>query len=133
MLVRAWKEDDARGVNDDRSCVGVSDRQSSFFEYMKVAGLFVEVWGDAAEGSGVEHAGGEGELLEEWGETVHGGCSETTRYTNDTLSDNTYRLISRWFLKGAEAPQEIGERRCHALPLLFRRMLMLKLPPHSIR
>jgi hypothetical protein len=44
----------------------VSDRQSSFFEHMKVAGVFVEVGGDAAEGSGVEHPGGEGELLEEW-------------------------------------------------------------------
>lgn len=71
MLVRAWKEDDTRGIDDDRSSVGVSDRQSSFFEHMKVAGLFVEVRGDAAEGSGVEHPGGEGELLEEWGEAVH--------------------------------------------------------------
>jgi hypothetical protein len=34
---------------------------------MKVASLFVEGWGDAAEGSRVEHPGGEGELLEEWG------------------------------------------------------------------
>ena len=71
MLVRAWKEDDTRGIDDDRSCVGVSNRQSSFFEHMKVAGLVVEVRGDAAEGSGVEHPGREGELLEEWGETVH--------------------------------------------------------------
>lgn len=71
MLVRAWKEDDARGIDDDRSSVGVSDRQPSFFEHMKVAGLFVEVRGDAAEGSGVEHPGGEGELLEEWGKAVH--------------------------------------------------------------
>jgi hypothetical protein len=71
MLVRAWKEDDARGLDDDGSGAGVSDPQSSFFEYMKVAGLFVKVWGDAAEGSGVEHPGGEGELLEEWGEGVH--------------------------------------------------------------
>ena len=71
MLVRAWKEDDARAIDDDRSSAGVSDRQSSFFEHMKVAGLFVEVWGDAAEGSGVEHPGGEGELLEEWGEAIH--------------------------------------------------------------
>lgn len=70
MQVRAWKEDDARGVYDDRSSVGVSDRQSSFFEHMKVPGLFVEVRRDAAEGSGVEHTGGEGELLEEWGEVV---------------------------------------------------------------
>lgn len=71
MLMRAWKEDDARGIDDDRSRVGVSDRHSSFFEHMKVAGLFVEVRGDAAEDSGVEHPGGEGELLEEWGEAVH--------------------------------------------------------------
>ena len=71
MLVRTWKEDDARGIDDDRSSFGVSDRQSSFFEHMKVAGLFVEGGGDAAEGSGVEHPGGEGELLEEWGEAVH--------------------------------------------------------------
>ena len=71
MLVRAGKEDDARGIDDDRSGVGVSDRQGSFFEYMKVAGLFLEVRGDAAEGSGVEHPGGEGELLKEWGEVVH--------------------------------------------------------------
>ena len=67
MLVRAWKEDDARGIDDDRSNVGVSDRQSSFFEHMKVAGLFVEIRRDAAEDSGVEHPGREGELLEEWG------------------------------------------------------------------
>ena len=71
MLVRARKEDDTRGFDDDRSSVEVSDRQSSFFEHMKVAGLFVEVRGDAAEGSGVEHPGGEGELLEEWGEAIH--------------------------------------------------------------
>ena len=71
MLVRSGKEDDAWGIDDDRSSVGVSDRQSSSFKDMKVAGLFVEVGGDAAEGSGVEHAGGEGELLEEWGEVVH--------------------------------------------------------------
>ena len=71
MLVRSGKEDDARCIDDDRSNVGVSDRQSSFFEHMKVAGLFVEVRGDAAEGSGVKHPGGEGELLEEWGEAVH--------------------------------------------------------------
>jgi len=72
MLARAWKEDDARGIDDDRSSVGVRDRQSSFFKHMKVAGLFVEARGDAAEGSGVEHPGGEGKLLEEWGEAVHG-------------------------------------------------------------
>lgn len=71
MLVRAWKEDDARGIDDDRSSMRVSDRQPSFFEHMKVAGLFVEVRGDAAEGSGIEHPRGEGELLEEWGEAVH--------------------------------------------------------------
>ena len=71
MLVRALKEDDARGIDDDRSSVGVSDRQSAFFEHMKVAGLSVEVRRDAAEGSGVEHPGGEAELLEEWGEAVH--------------------------------------------------------------
>ena len=70
MLVRAWKEDDARGIDDDRSSVRVSNRQSSFFEHMKVAGLFVEVRGDAAECSGVEHPGREGELLEEWGEAI---------------------------------------------------------------
>jgi hypothetical protein len=119
MLVRAWKEDDARGIDDDWSSVGVSDRQSSFFEDMKIAGLFVEVRGDAAEGSGVEHPGGEGELLEEWGETVHGGPDETIRYINDIIYNNTYHLISRWFLMGAEAPQENGERRWHVLPLLF--------------
>ena len=67
MLVRAGKKDDARGIDDDWASVGVSDRQGSFFEHMKVAGLFVEGWGDAAEGSRVEHPGGEGELLEEWG------------------------------------------------------------------
>ena len=71
MLVRAWKEDDTRRIDDDRSSAGVSDRQSSSFEHVKVAGLFVEVRGDAAEGSGVEHPGGKGELLEEWGEAVH--------------------------------------------------------------
>ena len=71
MLVRAWKEDNARGIDDDRSSVGVSDRQSSFFEHMKVAGLFVKARGDAAEGSGVEHPGGEGELFEEWGKAIH--------------------------------------------------------------
>ena len=71
MLVRAWKEDDAGGIDDDRSSVRVSDRQSAFLEHMKVAGLFVEVGGYAAKGSGVEHPGGEGELLEEWGEAVH--------------------------------------------------------------
>ena len=72
MLVRAWKEDDAGIIDGDRSSVGVSDRHSSFFEDMKVAGLLVQVWGDAAEGSGVKHPGGECELLEEWGEAVHG-------------------------------------------------------------
>lgn len=71
MLVRSGKEDDAGSIDDDRSSVGVSDRQSSFLEDMKVAGLFVEARGDAAEGSGVEHPGGEGELFEEWGEAVH--------------------------------------------------------------
>ncbi len=71
MLVRAGEEDDARGIDDDGAGVGVSDRQGSFPEDMKVAGLFVEVGGDAAEGSGVEHPGGEGELLEERGEAVH--------------------------------------------------------------
>ena len=71
MLVRARKEDDTRGIDDDRSSVGVSDRQSSFFEHMKVAGMFLEARGDAAEGSRVEHPGGERELLEEWGEEVH--------------------------------------------------------------
>ena len=122
MLVRAWKEDDTRGIDDDRSSAGVSDRQSSFFEHMKVAGLFVEVRGDAAEGSGVEHPGGEGELLEEWGEAVHVNPDETMGYRYDTLNNNTYHLISRWFLIGAKAPQEIGERRCPVLPLLFHRM-----------
>jgi hypothetical protein len=34
---------------------------------------------------------------------------ETVRYTNDILNNNTYRLISRWILMGAEAPQGIGE------------------------
>lgn len=71
MLVRAWKEDDARGIDDDRSSAGVNDRQSSFFEHMKVASLFVEIRRDAAEGSGVEHPGGEGELFEEWSEAIH--------------------------------------------------------------
>jgi hypothetical protein len=109
MLVRAWKEDDAWSLDDDRSSVGVSDRQSSFFEYMKVAGLFVKIWRDAAEGSGVKHPGGEGELLEEWGEGIHMWSVETIRYTSDIINNNTYRLISRWFLMGAEAPQGIGE------------------------
>jgi hypothetical protein len=71
MLVRPGKEDDARGIDDDRSSAGVIDRQSSFFEHMKVAGMFLEARGDAAEGSGVEHPGGERELLEEWGEKIH--------------------------------------------------------------
>ena len=71
MLVRAWKEDDARGIDDYRSSVRVSDRQSPFLEHMKVAYLLIEVRGDAAEGSGVKHPGGEAELLEEWGEAIH--------------------------------------------------------------
>lgn len=71
MLMRAWKEDDTWGIDEDRSSVGVRDRQSSFVEHMKVARLFVEVRGGAAERPGVEHPGGEGELLEEWGEAIH--------------------------------------------------------------
>jgi hypothetical protein len=38
---------------------------------MKIAGPFIELRGDAAEGSGVEHPCGESELFEEGGETVH--------------------------------------------------------------
>jgi len=71
VLVGAGEEDDAWGFDNDWTGVRVGDRQSSFSEQVKVAGLFVEVGGDTAEGSGVEHPGGEGELLEEWGESVH--------------------------------------------------------------
>jgi len=71
VLVGAGEEEDAGGIEDQRASVRVRDGQSSFFEQVKVAGLFVEVGGDAAEGSGVEHPGGESELLEEWGESVH--------------------------------------------------------------
>lgn len=67
MLVRAGKEDDAGSIDDDRTGVRVSDLQLSFFEDVKVAGRFVQVGRDAAEGPGVEGAGGEGEAFEEWG------------------------------------------------------------------
>lgn len=71
MFMGAREEDDARSFDDDRVSVGVGDRQSSLFEDVKVAGLFVEVGGDAAEGSGVEHAGGESEPFEEGSKAVH--------------------------------------------------------------
>lgn len=71
MVVRAREEDDAWGIDDQRTGVGVGDGQSSLFEDVKVAGMFVEGRRDAAEGSGKEHAGGEGESFEEWGKAIH--------------------------------------------------------------
>ena len=71
MIVREWKEDDARGVDDDRSSLGVRDLQSSFFQHMKVASLFVKVWGNTTKGPGVEHPGREGKTFEERGERIH--------------------------------------------------------------
>ena len=71
MFVGARKEDDAGLIDDDLASLGVSDGQPSLFEHMEVTGLLVEVGRDAAEGSGVEHAGREGESFEEWGEEIH--------------------------------------------------------------
>jgi len=97
MLVRPWEEDDARGSDDDRLSFGVSDCQSSLFERMKVPGLFVQVRGDPTEGSGVEHPGGESELLEEGGEEVHVFLGDARRYMERRSKRQTYHLMFRCF------------------------------------
>jgi hypothetical protein len=71
MRMRAWKEDDARSIDDDWSSLGVTHLQSSAFEHMEVASLFIKVRGDPAKGSGIKHSSGKGKALEEGGERVH--------------------------------------------------------------
>jgi hypothetical protein len=51
VLVGARKEEDAWSIEDQLASVGVSDRQGSFSEYMKITGLFVKAGGDATEPS----------------------------------------------------------------------------------
>jgi hypothetical protein len=51
VLVATEKEQDAWSIEDQLASIGVSDRQGSFSEHMKIASRLVEIGRDATEAS----------------------------------------------------------------------------------